>query len=157
VSVPRHEYVRALDTALETPAADPAVRHPTSNDAEALAQLMLDSYHGTIDDEGETIVEAREEVARYLAGRPLLEHSWLRLEDDQPVSACLVAWSTRECPMVAYAMTAAGWKNRGLASALVALSLRSLTDAGHDQVRAWITEGNTPSETVFLRAGFRRV
>ena len=155
--MPRHEYVLALDEAVARAADDSAVRHPTSDDAEALAALMIDAYLHTIDYEGETMVEAREEVGRYFGGRPLLEHSWLRLVNDDPVSACLVAWSTRECPMVSYVLTAAAWKNRHLASTLVALSLRSLADAGHGEVRAWITKGNVPSETVFLRAGFRRV
>ena len=155
---PRHEYLRALGRPVPKGAvAGGGARHPTSDDAEWLAQLMLDAYRGTIDDEGETISDAREEVARYLAGRPLLEHSWLRLEDADAVAACLVAWSTRECPMVAYVMTASAWKGRGLASTLVELSLRSLAQAGHAEVRAWITEGNVPSETVLRRAGFRRV
>lgn len=159
MSVPRHEYVLALDVATtrRRPVVEGVVRHPTEGDAEGLARLMLDAYRGTIDDDGETIVEAREEVVRYLAGKPLLEHSWLRPEDDDPVSACLVAWSTRECPMVSYVMTAPAWKSRGLASTLLALSVLSLADAGHDEVRCWITEGNVPSETVFGRAGFRRV
>ena len=154
----RHEYVLALDDSLARPADDPAVRHPTSDDAEALAELMLDAYLHTIDYEGETVVEAREEVGRYFAGRPLLECSWVRLDGDAAVSALLVShWADRGCPIVSYVMTASAWKGKGLASDLLARSLASLAATGLEEVRAVVTEGNLPSEAVFARAGFRRV
>lgn len=78
--------------------------------------------------------------------------------DDRLVSASLVGmWPDRGCPIVSYVMTAADRKKRGLASLLLARSLKTLADAGHPEVRAVITEGNAPSETLFARAGFRRV
>jgi RimJ/RimL family protein N-acetyltransferase len=134
------------------------VSHPTPVDAELLARLMLDAYLGTIDYEGETIVEARDEVARYFAGTPLLEHSWLHVVDGPPVSVCLVShWGERGCPIVSYVMTAPDWKSRGLATELLEQSLASLAETGPTELRAVITEGNLPSEAVFRRAGFRRV
>ena len=140
------------------PTADPAVRIPTPDDADALARLMLDAYDGTIDYEGETIVEARDEVARYFGGRPLLETSWLRVGGGEIVSALLAShWAGRGCPIVSYVMTSPRLKGTGAATELLARTLRSLADAGHDEVRAVITEGNLPSERLFLRAGFRRV
>ncbi|MGH3079165.1 MAG: GNAT family N-acetyltransferase [Gaiellaceae bacterium] len=154
----RHEYVRALDDLVASAPDDPAVRHPTPDDAESLAELMLDAYLHTIDYEGETIVEAREEVGRYVAGTPLLECSWLRLDGDAAVSALLVShWADRGCPIVSYVMTASAWKGKGLASDLLARTLASLGATGLEEVRAVITEGNAPSEAVFARAGFRRV
>jgi len=64
VSVPRHEYLHELHVSAAPAPEDESMRHPTPLDAEALAQLMLDAYLGTIDYEEETIVEARDEVAR---------------------------------------------------------------------------------------------
>lgn len=149
-------YVLHLRGEERGPLDDASVRHPVAEDAEALAGLMLDAYLGTIDYEGEGIEEARDEVAGYLDGKPLLELSWLRLADATPVSACLVAWSRYGCPIVSYVMTAPHRKSTGLASDLLARSLASLAEAGHGEVLAVITEGNTPSETVFRKAGFRR-
>ncbi len=158
MSVPRLEYLHELHVAAAPAREDDSMRHPTPVDADALAELMLDAYLGTIDYEGETIVEARDEVARYLAGTPLLEHSRLRIADGEPVAACLVShWGERGCPIVSYVMTAPAWKSRGLAAELLGQSLASLAGAGHTEVRAVITEGNLPSEAVFRRAGFRRV
>jgi len=155
----RHEYVLALDAPLTPPAApDAVIRQPTLADAETLAELMLDAYLDTIDYEGESLEDARVEVAGYLEGSPLLECSWLANADHRPVSASLVSfWEARDCPAVSYVMTASAWKGRGLASDLLARSLASLAEAGYREVRAAITEGNVPSETIFTRAGFRRV
>ena len=154
----RHEYVRMLDDPVAGVADDPAVRRPESDDAEALAMLMLDAYLHTIDYEGETIVEAREEVGRYFGGTPLLECSWLRLDGDAAVSALLVShWSDRSCPIVSYVMTASAWKGKGLASDLLARTLASVGASGFAELRAVVTEGNVASEAVFAKAGFRRV
>ena len=153
----RHEYVRDLRGDETRPAWEANVRHPTPEDVEALAVLMLEAYRGTIDYDDEGLDEARAEVGRYLAGRPLLECSWLRIEGAVPVSACLVGWSTRECPIVSYVMTAPQAKSKGFASDLLARSLASLAGEDQREVCAWITEGNVPSEIVFARAGFRRL
>jgi RimJ/RimL family protein N-acetyltransferase len=158
--VRRHEYRLELGARYAAPEANEEIpaRHPAADDAAVLAVLMLDAYLGTIDYEGETIVEARQEVAGYLAGTPLLDCSWLHVAGEVPVSACLVSWWTdRGCPIVSYVMTAPERKGEGLAAALLARSLASLVDAGHAEVRAAITEGNVPSERAFARAGFRRV
>jgi RimJ/RimL family protein N-acetyltransferase len=156
--VRRHEYVRALDDLVASAPDDPAVRHPTPDDAEPLAGLMLDAYLHTIDYEGETVVEAREEVGRYFAGTPMLECSWLRLDGDAAISALLVSdWADRGCPIVSYVMTASAWKGKGLASDLLARALASLGATGRAEVRAVVTEGNVASEAVFAKAGFRRV
>jgi hypothetical protein len=152
----RHEYVLQLRGDEAGLAGDASVRHPVPEDAEALAVLMLDAYRGTIDYDDEGLDEARDEVSRYLAGRPLFECSWVRIDAEVPVSACLVGWSLRECPIVSYVMTAARAKSSGFASDLLARSLASLAGTGQREVCAWITEGNVPSEIVFARAGFRR-
>ena len=155
---PRHEYVLGLPSSLVAPSSDDSVRHPVAADAEALARLMLDTYVGTIDYDGESIEEAREEVAGYLDREPLLDASWIRVGDEDVVSASLVGWwRDRACPLVSYVMTTPAMKSRGHAGDLLARSLASLVQARHHEVRAVITQGNTPSEIVFARAGFRRV
>jgi len=155
--VRRHEYVLALDASLPRVADDPAVHHPTSDDVESLAELMLDAYLDTIDYEGETIVEAREEVERYFAGRPLLECSWVRVDGDAVVAALLVShWVDRGRPIVSYVMTASDRKGKGLAADLLARTLAAVAAAGFAELWAVITEGNLPSEALFAGAGFRR-
>ena len=154
----RYEYVLDLAGPPATPPEEVLVRHPEEDDAASLAALMLDAYLDTIDYEGESLEDARAEVAGYFGGSPLLECSWLAIADGRPVSASLVSfWTERGCPIVSYVMTASSSKGRGLASAVLAFSLATLAEEGHREVRAGITDGNAPSEVIFRRAGFRRV
>jgi GNAT superfamily N-acetyltransferase len=147
VTIPRHEYrveLNAIPPSLPPPAGS-IVRVPSAEDADALADLMLDAYRGTIDYEDENLEDARSEVARYLAGSPMLDCSGVCVARDRVDSAALISlWRDRDCPIVSYVMTAADRKNQGLASLLLAHSLATLADEGYGEVRAVITEGNGP-------------
>lgn len=136
------------------------VRHVTAADAEALAVLMLDAYEGTIDADGsETIDDARNEVTGWLSGAsvpPMLEHSYVAVEEDQPVSAVLTS-RVAELPFIAYAYTAAAHKGRGLSIGLMAHAMRSLRAAGERRAHLWVTVGNVPAEHIYERLGFRDV
>jgi RimJ/RimL family protein N-acetyltransferase len=76
----------------------------------------------------------------------------------QLVSACLAGyWDERQQPMIAYVMTRAEWKTRGVGQQVLWAVLQALREEGHREVRAVITEGNVPSERLFGRIGFHRV
>ncbi len=134
------------------------LRNPTPADLSALAALMIDSYMGTIDYDGETLEDALGEIQAYFngaSGEPLLDASWLCFDGETLASAILISlWEGH--PLVAYVMTAAAYKGQGLGRALLAQSLKTFQAQGHSQIRAVITEGNTPSEILFQRAGFVR-
>ena len=140
------------------PAAGFPVRHPSADDTEALAALMLDAYLGTIDADGsETLDDARAEVSGYFSasGRePMIHQSFVAFDGDRPVSAVLVS-RYDGVPMIAYAMTTATHKGRGLATALATRSLAALHAAGEPQAQLWVTPGNTPAERIYERLGFR--
>jgi len=143
--------------------AEPAIhlqmRSVTPDDAEALAELMLDAYSGTVDDEGETIAEAREEVRGYFAlpaVGPMLEYSLAAIDEGEIVSAALLSRSEGD-PFFAYVMTAASHKGRGLATALITRSLRALLAAGELRAHLWVTVGNEPAEKIYERLGFTDV
>ena len=70
----RHE-IDLVGAGIDQPSWAP-VRRLTIADRDALAQLLLDAYVGTIDYEGETLAEAGEEVGAWLAGSPLLAQSY---------------------------------------------------------------------------------
>ena len=147
-----------LDLApIDRPEIGLPARHPTTDDAERLAVLMLDAYEGTIDADGsETIDDARDEVHGYLTPerRPMLEHSFVALDGDVAVAAVLVA-RYEGLPFIGYVMTAAAHKGRGLATALTRLTLASLHAAGERQIHLWVTRGNTPAERIYESLGFR--
>lgn len=162
----RYEYRLTLTSALvgPPPAADGHgnARHPTPDDREALAALLLDAYRGTIDADGsEGLDEARHEVDSYRGGEempPLLDSSWVYDAGGELAAACLVAlWPRRGCPLVAYMITRAARKRRGLARRLVQLRLTDLLRAGYPETRAVITEGNEPSKRLYARLGFEHL
>jgi GNAT superfamily N-acetyltransferase len=134
------------------------VRTPTADDIPLLAELMIDAYRNTIDYDGETIEEALIEVRSYFDGRdgaPILGCSFLHFDQRQLTSACLLGWwQEKRSPLVSYIMTGAGWKNQGLASALLQEALRASADCGDTGVLAVVTEGNIPSESLLRHAGF---
>lgn len=123
---------------------------------------MLDAYRDMIDADGsESLDDARHEVRSYLGSEempPLLEYSWVYTADGEFAAACLVAlWPQRGCRLVAYVITCVAQKRRGLARRVVQQSLVDLSWAGYPEVRAVITEGNTPSEHLFASLGFERL
>jgi len=158
----RRRYTYCLDLGeLEDPAATrdaaaDAVRQPHRADLEALAELMLSAYRGTIDDEGESLEDAIQEVGSFFDGAPLLEASLVAEDRAGLQSACLVSRYDGN-PLIAYVMTRPGSKGRGHAGRLVRSTLQRLKQAGEHQVLAAITDGNTPSERLFRRLGFARI
>lgn len=151
----RHHYTIDLTDWVDAESpAEPDIRAPTPNDAEALARLMLDAYRGTIDFEGdETIEDARQEVGDYLGlDSADLTRSRLALVAGRLASACLVnSYATHS--FVGYVMTHPDHKGHGIGTATLRASLRALAESGHRNVSAFITEGNTPSEAMFAAVG----
>jgi hypothetical protein len=155
VSQRKRYYLLKLPAGAATYAPDSTYRRPTIDDHESLASLMLDAYTGTIDYDGETIDDARQEIGRYFAGKPLLECSNLCFDQGILVSACLIGiYDDPLTPLVGYIMTRGAFKRTGLAQRLLEASLGDLVRAGHKQVGAWITEGNKPSERLHLGLNF---
>lgn len=155
----KHHYVIEID---DSPGAAPwldfqvDLKTPTGDDTDHLAALMLDAYEGTIDDDGETIDDARREVSEYFETSPLLDCSFVAMIDATLAGAILVSeWDGK--PLIGYVMTRPEYKNQGLGSLLLRASLRALREAGETRVHAFITDGNTASEALFRGAGADRV
>ena len=134
------------------PSTNGDLRPLTTGDRDSLAQLMLDAYTGTIDYEGESIVEAREAVDDWFRDAPLLGQSFGAEIDGRLVSAVL-AMTLDDAPFISIVMTAPEHKGYGLGRAVVATSLESLRAEHHGAVTLYITEGNAPSERLFASLG----
>lgn len=137
-----------------TPASvvPPGMRRVERRDLEALAELMLDAYIGTIDYEGEDYEDAVAEVSGYLDGTPLLDHSYTLEIAERLISAVLVSMID-DAPFIGYVMTRAEDKGVGWARQVTAHALNSLAGEGHARVVLYITEGNVPSERLFRSLG----
>lgn len=161
----RYEYVLDLKQTTLPATAVPdwlTCRPPLAADTAVLADLMMDAYPGSIDFEGsETWDDARREVEGFFQGvhgTPLPDCSRLVWVGHDLASACLVGmWDQRQRPLIYSIMTAAIWQGQGLAGLALHHALHRLIEAGYPDVRAVITAGNIPSETLFTRAGFTRI
>lgn len=160
----RHEYRYVFEDQnriFEALGSTFEARNPTESNVPELADLMLDSYRGTVDYEGETIQEATTEVKSYferLDSRPMLSCSLVLLSGDRIVSACLISkWEKRPDPLVSYITTRSGFKGRGLGRMVVRMALERIHGAGYGGAVAFVTEGNTPSERLLLGLGFKRI
>ena len=137
-------------------AIEHAFVRPSDVGTEALASLLLDAYRGTIDDEGETIVEAREAIA-FMLDRCVPACSWVSVHDDgRPAGLSFVA-VVDGIHYIDPVVVHADGKRRGLGRRLVEASLDALGRDGVEVVGAAITDGNTASEALFASLGFRRV
>ncbi|MFO0857430.1 MAG: GNAT family N-acetyltransferase [Phycisphaerales bacterium] len=125
-------------------------------DAEALAVLMLNSYRGSIDDAGETIVEARSEVAKLLGNEyGMLDRSASLVCDEQgQLASATIITRIRDVPFLAFSMTAPPFKRQGLARTGLTRVMTLLAERGERSLRLMVTKGNTPAETLYTSLGF---
>jgi ribosomal protein S18 acetylase RimI-like enzyme len=135
---------------LELPVLEIRALIPT--DRQALARLMLDAYLETIDYEGETLTEAIEEVDSWLAGTPMLDHSYAAVDDGRLVSAVLFM-VVDGAPLIRSAMTDPDHKGQRIGRAVTRAALESLRATDYPFAALYITKGNTPSERMFASLG----
>lgn len=150
-----------LDLARAAGAPAVACRSVTPADAEALADLMLEAYRGTVDYNGETLEDARAEIDRTISGaygRFLPDCSFVVEESGTLVSASLVTLTDEDeagwLPLLAFSMTRPAARRRGLASGLILHSCAALRAAGHSRLGLAVTAANAPARRVYERLGF---
>jgi len=133
-------------------------RSPAPEDAPKLAALMLDAYRGTVDAGEETAGEALVEVLKTFDGEYgafMRSCSRVVQHDNELVSATLLTrWKDR--PFVAFAMTAPGWKRRGLARASMINAMQEVLARGDDKLGLVVTVTNTPAFNLYQSLGFQR-
>lgn len=128
-------------------------------DADSLARLMLEAYRGTVDDSGETLDDARAEVAKTLDGgygRFDFDASEV-IERGAEIVSCTMVTHYEGLPMIAFSLTLPEWRRQGLARAGLRRTMNRLAQAGHQRVQLAVTSGNTPAERLYESLGFADV
>jgi ribosomal protein S18 acetylase RimI-like enzyme len=130
-----------------------------SSDVRVLGTLMLAAYRGTVDDEGESLVEATAEVERTVAGEygPFLADCSFVADDGwRIVGACMVTmWEGH--PLLAHTIVHPDMKRRGVGTFLLAATGNALLAAGHSELDLFVTEENEPAVNLYRKLGFRVV
>jgi ribosomal protein S18 acetylase RimI-like enzyme len=134
-------------------------RQVTSCDANLLAALMAASYAGTIDDEGEALVDYLDEIKGTFAGKygPFLDcASFVIVESDRAVSASVVTF-WKEKPLLAFSMTDPNTQRKGYAGFLIERSIHALAEQGYPELYLLVTAGNTQAESLYRKLGFSQL
>ncbi|MDD5645673.1 MAG: GNAT family N-acetyltransferase [Candidatus Bipolaricaulis sp.] len=138
-----------------------ACRPVAPSDADALATLLYVAYRGTIDDEGDSLADARAEIEKTFRGgygRFLPECSFVIEDGEFLTSACLVTFfEPHAAPLIVFLMTRPEAKRRGLARRLLEQSTNALLDAGYDRLTLVVTDGNDPAQRLYASFGFRPI
>lgn len=131
-------------------------RSPTEHDKLELAQLLLDAYRGTIDQEQETIDQALAGVQRTFGGEygPFMRAESRVVErEGKLVSATLLTrWQDR--PFIAYAVTHPHWQRQGLARSSMLSAMHALHVSGNELLSLVVTLKNEPALNLYESLGF---
>lgn len=138
---------------------DERIRPVVTDDIDWLAKLMDESYRGTIDHEGETLEQCKEEMLGTLSGKygPYIsEASFLITAESEIASACLITkW--KEKPLIAFTMTNPRFQRQGLGRALIEKSLDALSKIGESVLYLVVTDRNTAAKNLYRKIGFKEL
>ena len=129
---------------------------PDPHEFHAYAQLMLDAYRGSVDDEGETIDDAIEVMKSLFAGdfgEYVSDASTVTLRGGVPIAATFVTIHDG-LPLVAFSVTSPRSTREGHARTGLHHAYGALAAAGHAEVRLVVTDGNVPAVTLYVSEGF---
>lgn len=139
----------------ETPPL-PGARPLVAADRVALARLFLDAYRGTVDDEGETEVEALAVVDATLAGAsgPFdTERSEVVEREGSLLSATLLTrWEGS--PFVAFSLTHPSAQRQGLARLGLLRAMARFAAAGESRLTLFVTATNDRAVALYESLGF---
>lgn len=129
----------------------------TPSDIPALAQLVLDAYKGTIDDEGQTLDEALQAIQDTFAGTSgrLLNECSFVIEERGQALACTIVTLWHQQPLLAYVMTHPAAQSRGMGRFLIQKSIESLLAQGYHELSLFVTKGNLPAQHLYDMLGFQ--
>ena len=142
---------------------DRPMRHPHPQDQgeiERLARLFSEGYRGTIDDEGETLGDAREaarEFLGYLYGKLLVDGSFVLEADGEPAGLALVSREGDDTAWLLEVVVHPGYRGQGLGRALIQASMNACLEQGIAEMHLMVTLGNVPAEGLYRRMGFAEV
>ena len=160
LKIRKTRYAMVARTGGDEPPID-ALRRPLwVTDDRALAALIEEAFRGTLDDDGTTLEDVQYEVRRVYAGRygPILwPCSFVQTDGTRRlVGASVITDHPDGDALLAYTAVAPDYRRQGIARTLIRASLAALADNGYDEVRLYVTEGNSPAIVLYRSLGFER-
>jgi ribosomal protein S18 acetylase RimI-like enzyme len=134
----------------------PGSRVLNTQDAAALAALMMSAYRGTVDDEGETEVEALAEIEKTMKGGygDWLQNYSLGTWIDESLVSAVVVTVFENLPLYAFCLTRDGDKRQGHCERLMRRSLGLLYGRQFPKAHLFVTASNQPAGKLYRKLGF---
>lgn len=134
-------------------------RQLQATDAEALGLLLHDAYKGTVDDDGQTLEKAVQEVKETFFGRygGMIWTASHVVLDENAIVCCSVVTNYQHNPLIAFAATLPAYQGKGLCTQVITESIRALARLGRPQVRLVVTEKNERALSLYQHLGFKPV
>ena len=148
--------ILSLEADLPVVPVGDGIRRVGHADFMALAELMAEAYHGSVDDEGEDAPAALAELHRMESGAygPALRDAWLVHEDGRgQLWSAVVCTRWQGRPFVAQAFTRPDVQRQGLSGRLVLAAAGVLQRAGESELSLIVTRVN-PAMQLYERLGF---
>ena len=121
-----------------------------------IAELMIDAYRGTVDDEGENVQDAIDELARAADGaygEPIPDAWLVARGDNGRADSAIVITRHHDAPFVSYVFTRKERTGAHLASGLVILVMEHLAAKGETTIALGVAADN-PALHIYQRLGF---
>ena len=141
--------------------ADPTAesRVLTDDDLPGLAQIFIDAYAGSVDDDGESLDDARTEIGALLQGahgEPRRE-SWRGIfDDDGPPLAVILCTTWKGMPFIPYVITQPSYRERGFATSLIREFAAQVAEQGGTAIGLTVTRTN-PAMHLYEELGFEEL
>lgn len=153
----RIKMVKYLDA---YPPSDHDIRPVDKGRIREIAQIMLDSYIGTPDYEGETLHDTIKEIAmvfRGTYGEFLEDASFIALDEDEAIAACLFMCNFKNEPTLTYMFTCKACRHQGYATSLIQAAETALLELGHDRIFLFVSEDNEEALRLYRHQGFMAI
>ncbi len=131
------------------------LRPVTLDDSQNLGELLHKAYKGTVDDEGETELDALHEVVETFDGK-YGTFSWttsLVSEIESSLVSSSLVTLLGGIPHLAFTVTLPQYQNNGIGSHIISQSAELLRDEGFYELRLVVTR-SSPAINLYRRLGF---
>lgn len=123
---------------------------------QSLAKHYYQAFHGTVDDEGKSLIDWDEEIQsvfeeRY--GKVMTEHSFY-LEQESEIIASIFLTKFRGIPLIAYLAVDKNFRGNSLGELLIQYSCHSLASSDYQEIYLAVNEENLVAYSLYKKMGF---
>lgn len=120
------------------------------------AELFFKSYHGTTDDEGETLLDWEKELSNTVNGKygKLLNNLSFTMSFDGKIIGSLISSTFHEIPLILYVVIHPDFKGKGLSKLLMREAIQRAKSTKIEKLYLVVTTENLSAFELYKKIGF---